>query len=168
MSGQCRYMQAAYPILDASITCCQHRHDAATFALAHAMAAAFQQPDPTDEQVGWCMDDAAAVVDDFDPTPDAWTVTAPKETRAAGLAFALAINGIEYVVQESEWEPSPPVLRTTWESWTADDDYVASRSASAPSKATGEAIAREGDDVDDAYEDAVAADRYERGLKETW
>lgn len=114
---QCRYLAAAYPILDADDTCAEHRHDAPTFALARAMATAFQQPDPTDEQIGWCMDDAAAVIDDFDPPPLSWTVTEPEVTRESGLDFTLSINGVGYVVQQSEWEPSHPVSRSTWQSW---------------------------------------------------
>lgn len=116
-ADQCCYLAAAYPTLDAEDTCWQHRHDEPTFALARAMAAAFQQPDPTDEQVGWCMDDAAAVVDDFDPTPPDWEVTEPQATRESGLDFTLSVNGVEYVVQPGEWEPSHPVRRTTWQGW---------------------------------------------------
>jgi hypothetical protein len=120
-TSKCRYMQAAYPTLDADDTCSEHRHDEQTFALARAMATAFQQPDPTDEQVGWCMDDAAAVVDDFDPTPDAWVVTQPEVTDEVGLDFTLSVNGVPYVVQPSEWEPSHPVSRAQWEAWEDED-----------------------------------------------
>jgi hypothetical protein len=121
MTEQCDYMRAAYPSLDAEDTCSEHRHDDPTFTLARAMAVAFQQPDPTDEQIGWCMDDAAAVVDDFDPTPDSWTVTEPEVTDEAGLDFTLSINGRPYVVQPSEWEPSRPVSRAQWEAWQDED-----------------------------------------------
>lgn len=120
MSEQCRYMAAAYPTLDADESCSEHRHDATTFALARAMASVFQQLDPTDEQIGWCLDDAAAVVDDFDSAPLSWTVTEPEVTREAGLDFTLTVNGVDYVVQQSEGEPSHPVSRTEWESWTAE------------------------------------------------
>lgn len=118
---KCRYMVASYPTLDAEDTCSEHRHDEPTFALARAMAVAFQQPNPTDEQVGWCMDDAAAVVDDFDPVPTAWEVTEPQLTDEAGLEFTLTINSREYVVQPSEWEPSHPVSRAQWNAWQDDD-----------------------------------------------
>lgn len=118
---KCRYMQAAYPTLDAEDTCAEHRHDEPTFALARAMAVAYQQPDPTDEQIGWCMEDAAAVVDDFDPAPSEWTVTEPEITTEAGLDFTLTINGREYVVQPSEWEPSRPVSRAQWRAWQDED-----------------------------------------------
>lgn len=121
MGEKCRYMEAAYPELDADDTCSEHRHDEPTFALARAMAEAFQQPDPTDEQVGWCMDDAAAVVDDFGSAPETWAVTEPKETDEVGLEFTLTVNGKEYVIQPSEWEPSHPVSRAQWNSWQDED-----------------------------------------------
>lgn len=119
-SGKCRYMQAAYPGLTAADTCSEHRHDEFTFALARGLAVVCQQPEPTDEQIGWLMDDAAAVVDDFDPKPETWTVTKPEITNEVGLDFTLTINGIDYVIQQSEWEPSHPLRRTTWDEWQAE------------------------------------------------
>lgn len=118
--AQCRYMAAAYPSLDADDTCSEHRHDAPTFALARAMAVAFQQPEPTDEQIGWCLNDAAAVVDDFDPAPLSWTVTPPELTREVGLDFTLTINGAEYVIQENNsggHVESHPVSREQYDEW---------------------------------------------------
>lgn len=123
MSGevQCRYMAAAYPTLTAEDTCTDHRHDDATFALARAFAVACQSPEPSDEQVGWMLADAAAVVDDFVPTPSTWTVTEPQEAHETGLDFTLTINGAAYVVQPGEWEPSHPVSRAQWDAWQDDD-----------------------------------------------
>lgn len=124
---KCKYLQAAYPDLDAEETCSGHRHDEPTFALATAMAKAFQGPDPSDEQIGWCMEDASAVVDDFKPAPETWEVSEPELTTEAGLEFTLTINGAEYVIQPSEWEPSHPVSRTTWDQWqreaNGDEDH---------------------------------------------
>lgn len=122
MTEQCRYMAAAYPILDAEDTCSDHRHDEPTFSLARAMASVWQQPDPTDEQIGWMLDDAAAVVDDFDPTPDAWEVTEAVVTTTVGLAFTCTVNGVPYVIQDSDWEPAHPVALATWQSWTEAAD----------------------------------------------
>lgn len=127
---QCRYMKAAYPTLDAGDTCSEHRHDAPTFALARAMAVGFQQPEPTDEQVGWFLDDAAAVIDDFDPAPLIWTVTEMEVTREAGLDWTLTINGIDYVMQENDsggHVVTHPVSRSQWQSWMDEADGGAER-----------------------------------------
>lgn len=122
---QCRYMAAAYPILAAEDTCgwADHRHDEPTFSLARAFAVAFQTPDPSDEQVGWFLEDAASVVDDYDPPPAAWVVTEPQLTQESGLDFTLTVNGKPYVIQESgHKEPSHPVSRTSWETWSREAD----------------------------------------------
>ena len=139
-------MQAAYPELDAEDTCSQHRHDEPTFALARALAVACQGTEaPDDEQVAWFLDDAGAVVDDFEfPNgprrlctprwPSTWTVTSlgePEyddelgEPTLLGIDHRLQINGVEYVVPESEWEPSHPVRRSTWEAERAEAEAEA-------------------------------------------
>jgi hypothetical protein len=114
-------MQAAYPDLSGDETCGDHRHDDATFALATALAQASQHPEPTDEQVAWFLVDAAQVVDDFDPVPATWTVTEPQMSDEFGLDYTLTINGIEYVIPESEWETSHPVSLTEWREWHGED-----------------------------------------------
>lgn len=122
MAGdQCRYMAAAYPTLGAEDTCTEHRHDEQTFALARALAVAAQDPNPTDEQIAWLLNDAAAVVDDFAPIPDAWVATEPKVAEIPGLDFTLTINGREYVVQESSQEETHPIRRTQWWAWQDED-----------------------------------------------
>ena len=124
MSGdQCRYMAAAYPDLDAADTCdsLDHRHDEPTFALARALAVAVQQQSvATDEEVAWFLEDAAAVVDDFDPKPWAWSVTTPEPTDEPGLDFTLWINSRAYVIQPAEQEEARPVSRAEWERWVAE------------------------------------------------
>ena len=125
MSEQCRYMAAAYPGSTADETCHSHRHEARTFDLARAFAAGVHEtPDPTDEQVGWFLDDADAVVDDFDPVPESWVTTAFEYTGEAGLDLTLTINGRPYVVQDNmgSGEACTPVARSTWESWTREDE----------------------------------------------
>lgn len=123
MTDQCRYMQAAYPDLDADDTCFdRHRHEDRIYDLARAIAAAVHECEPTDEQVAWFLNDADAVVDDFTSTPETWeVVNHGYPEREPGLDSAMRINGIEYVVQESDWEPSTPVKRQTWESWREDE-----------------------------------------------
>lgn len=123
MSDQCRYMAAAYPTLDAAGTCDWHRHEPRVFDLARAFAAAVHETaDPTDEQVGWFVDDADAVVDDFDPVPESWVTTAFKVTDEAGLDFTTTINGRAYVVQDNggSGEEVHPVAREKWDSWHAE------------------------------------------------
>ncbi len=117
---QCRYMAAAYPTLDASETCDEHHHDPHTFALAEAFAGVFQQSNPSDEQVAWFLNDATAVVDDFDPKPESWQVTGLEPVDEPGLEFVLTINGVEYVIQENDsggHVETHPVARLTYRSW---------------------------------------------------
>lgn len=123
MREQCKFIRAAYPtMVNDDLMCAQHRHEPRVFDLARAMAVAFQNPTPSDEQIAWFLDDADAVVDDFDPTPDDWSVTPLEPTREAGLDGTLTINGEPYVVQASDWEPAHPVKRSTYVEWVGEDD----------------------------------------------
>lgn len=101
MSRPCRYCLAAYPILfDAGdISTCEltHRDEQRVYDLATAMARLFQQRHPTDEQVGWFVDDADAVVDDFDPVPEKWRLRKLPDTSEFDCRFR--INEVTYVVQ---------------------------------------------------------------------
>jgi hypothetical protein len=121
---QCSYMAAAYPTLDADDTCHSHRHEDRIVTLARAMAVEFQRPDPSDEQIAWFLDDADAVIDDFVPAPEAWQitdhVTMPEEPP--GIVDRFRINGVEYVLQDADWEPARPVRLTTYLSWIEGDD----------------------------------------------
>jgi hypothetical protein len=129
LTTKCRYMEAAYPTLDAEDTCgyAEHRHDAQTFALARALAIAGQgTPEPLDEQIAWFLEDAAAIVDDFDPPPQTWDATEPQLSDEPGLEFAMVINDVPYVVQTGgHKEPAHPVRRSTWEAWTREADAAA-------------------------------------------
>lgn len=118
---KCRYMEAAYPDLGAEDTCTEHRHDEPTFALARALAVAAQDPNPSDEQIGWLLNDAAAVVDDFDPLPESWVATEPQLAEVPGLDFTLTINGRPYVIQESGQEETHPMGRDQWRAWQDED-----------------------------------------------
>lgn len=124
MGDQCKFMRAAYPTMaDDDMMCAQHRHEPRVFALAEAMARVFQNPEPSDEQIAWFLDDADAVVDDFDPSPDAWVIEDGDYPKESGLDHQFTLNGVAYVVQVSDWEPAHPVKRETWESWVGVDDY---------------------------------------------
>jgi hypothetical protein len=116
---QCSYMAAAYPTLDADDTCHSHRHEDRVVALARAMAVEFQRPEPSDEQIAWFLDDADAVIDDFAPAPEAWEITdhVTMPNEPPGIVDRFRINGVEYVLQDAEWEPARPVRLTTYLSW---------------------------------------------------
>lgn len=118
---KCRYMAAAYPTLDASDTCGDfgdHRHDEPTFTLARAMAEVFQQPDPSDEQVAWFLEDAGSVVDDFAVGTTTWTVGDLREAEEHDLDFYITINGVQYVIQTpGHKETSHPVALNEYRSW---------------------------------------------------
>lgn len=123
MIEQCVYMRAAYPTLSGDESCSEHRHEPQVFALARALAIEFQKPEPSDEQIAWFLDDADTVIDDFESAPNQWPTewaitghrTMPKELH--GITDLFKINGVEYVLQEAEWEPSHPVKLSTYRSW---------------------------------------------------
>jgi hypothetical protein len=78
---------------------------------------------PSDEQIAWFLEDAAAVVDDFDPTPASWSATEPQLADEPGLEFTMTINDVPYVVQVGgHKEPAHPLRRSTWEEWTREAD----------------------------------------------
>lgn len=39
-----------------------------------------------------------------------------------GIVDRFRINGVEYVLQDAEWEPARPVRLTTYLSWIEGDD----------------------------------------------
>lgn len=114
---KCRYMEAAYPGLVAEDTCGLHRHDAPTFALARELAGVIQGVEPTEEQIGWVLDDAAGFVDDFEEGQTEWNIEAWRPVREPGLIFRMTVNGQEYVVPESEWDTAHPVSDSEWMRW---------------------------------------------------
>ena len=111
MARPCKFCLAAYPILfeDGDVTACEweHRDDPRVYELAAAMARLFQKRQPTDEQVGWFLGDADAVVDDFDPVPEKWRL---RKLPDKHLEFAarFRINDVTYVIQDG-WGHITPV-----------------------------------------------------------
>jgi hypothetical protein len=115
MARPCRYCTAAYH-LDAEDCALQHRDEQRVYDLAVAMARVFQQRQPTDEQVGWFVDDAEAVVDDFGPAPEKWRVRRlPDDFREFDCRFR--INDVTYVIQPAEFDKAYPVRLSTYREW---------------------------------------------------
>lgn len=116
MSEQCRFMAAAYPTLDGDDTCRGfHRHDQETFDLAAALAARFQATiAPSAEQTAWFLNDAQAVIDALVDLPEVWHVATSQLPVPRGCDHALKIADTEFLIPESEWEPSLPELRRAW------------------------------------------------------
>jgi len=130
MSRPCRYCLAAYPILfeDDDVTDCEwtHRDEQRVYDLATAMAAVFQHRPPTDEQVGWFLDDADAVVDDFDPVPARWRVhKLPDDSSEFVSRFQ--VNGATCVIRDGDKEKVNPVRLSTLRSWQREADAEAAR-----------------------------------------
>lgn len=124
MSEQCKFIEAAYPTMSGDpMMCAGHRHEPRVFALARVMATAFQKPEPSDEQIAWFLDDADAVVDDFPREQSQWVIVDGGEPKESGLTHQFTLNGVAYVLQDSDWEPAHPVKRETYESWVGVDDY---------------------------------------------
>jgi hypothetical protein len=107
----------------------KHRDDQRVYALAIAMARVFQQRNPTDEQVAWFLDDADAVVDDFDPAPEKWRVRKLPETRYDEFDCRLRINDVTYVIPAGGKEKSYPVPLATYRGWQKEADADARRHA---------------------------------------
>jgi hypothetical protein len=125
MSRPCRYCLAAYPILEGEECERTHRDEQRVYDLATAMAALFQQRPPTDEQVGWFLDDADAVIDDFDPTPHKWRLRRlPDDFSEFDVRFR--INDVTYVCQAGDkCEKALPVRLSTLREWQREADAEA-------------------------------------------
>jgi len=103
-----------------------HRDDPRVYTLAAAMAAVFQHRPPTDEQTGWFLDDADAVIDDFDPVPAKWRVR--KLPDSGEFEFRFRVNDVTYVVQAGgHKEKVLPVRLATLRSWQREANAQAGR-----------------------------------------
>jgi hypothetical protein len=95
-----------------------HQHDDPVFyALATKMAAVYcQTRTPTDEQIGWWLDAADAIVDDFKPPPERWRLRKLPDTDEFEARFRL--NDVTYVLQEGgKGEVAQPVRLSTLRAW---------------------------------------------------
>jgi hypothetical protein len=113
MSRPCRFCLVAYPILfeDGDVTSCEweHRDEQRVYNLAAAMARIFQPRPNTDEQVAWFLQDADAIVDDFDPVPAKWRVRKLPPGKSGEFIMRFRVNDVTYVVQEGCKEKTNPV-----------------------------------------------------------
>ena len=129
MSRPCRYCKAAYPILfeDGDVTSCEwtHRDEQRIYDLATAMARVFQQPSPTDEQVGWFLDDANAVVDDFDPAPEKWRIRRLPQNSYDEFDCWFRVNDVTYVVQPGCKSKELPVRLSVLRGWQREANEAA-------------------------------------------
>lgn len=118
----CRYCAAAYEF---GADDCEmvHRDEQRIYDLATAMAKLFQARSPSDEQIGWFLEDAEAVVDDFDPSPERWRL---RKLPDSGDQFVarFRINDVTYVIEDGEGH-SPPVRLSTLRQWERDAERVA-------------------------------------------
>jgi hypothetical protein len=129
VSRPCRYCLAAYPILfeDGDTTSCEfeHRDEQRVYDLAAAMARVFQQRQPTDEQVGWFLLDADAVVDDFEPAPERWRIRKLPDGKNDDFVMRFRINDVTYVIRDGNKEHVPPVRLSTLREWQREADAAA-------------------------------------------
>lgn len=118
-AAQCKYMAAAYPILDGEDTCgIFHEHTPAVFELATHLASMFQETStPTDEQVAWFLNDADAVIQQVPVLPTIAGNIGLQVERTTdrhlppGCTDQFNVNGCEFVIQDSDFDPMTPELR---------------------------------------------------------
>jgi hypothetical protein len=78
----------------------------------------------TDEHVGWYMEDAQAVIGDFDPVPERWTMRRLPDSGEFVVRFRL--NDVTYVVQHGEGYVEP-VRLSLLRQWEREADERAGR-----------------------------------------
>ena len=113
---QCIYMAEAYPKLNGDDTCYGfHDHSESVFSLAYGLALRFQGTLwPSKAQAAWFLNDAQAIIDTH-PEPDGqWHVSHTTLPVPRGCDAGILVNGVEYLIPASEWEPSLPEPRSTW------------------------------------------------------
>lgn len=119
--ARCIYMCEAYPEMSAEDLGCGfgwgHLHVPAVFTLAWMLAELVHEEEVDVEKTAWFLEDAQNVVYDLGVDSDFvdWTV----DWSQLDVLDAMVINGIEYVVQDADFEPSTLVRR---EEWMSDRD----------------------------------------------
>ena len=125
MGRPCRYCLAAYPEIAGEICEWEHRNEQRIYDLATAMAAVFQHRPPTDEQIAWFLDDANAVVDDFDPVPEKWRVRKLPTGDYSEFIARFRINDVTYILQDGDKTKTTPVRLSTYRSWQREAEAEA-------------------------------------------
>jgi hypothetical protein len=99
----CRFCIAYHgEYADAEMCEMAHRLDNDVCDLARALARVFQgNPAPPDEQIGWFLEDAEAIIDDFQPRPERWRVRKLPDSDDEFVA-RFRINDVTYVIQNGE------------------------------------------------------------------
>lgn len=124
MSRPCQFCRAAYGA-DAEMCEFSHRQSVEVVApLATAMARLFQDRNPSDEQIGWFMEDASAVVEDFDPLPEKWRLRRLPDTKYDGFVARFRINDVTYVIEDGEGH-IPPVPLARLREWQREAEHDA-------------------------------------------
>jgi hypothetical protein len=100
----CRYCTANYgEYADDEMCEMTHQRPADEVApLATALARIFQDRNPTDQQVGYFMQDADEVIGDFDPIPEKWRVRKLPMSESDEFIQRFRINDVTYVVEDGE------------------------------------------------------------------
>ena len=113
----CRYCRANHgEYADAEMCEMTHQRPADEVApLATALARIFQARNPTDEHIGWFMQDADEVIGDFDPTPDKWRVRKLPQSEDDEFLHRFRINDVTYVIEDGEGYIPPVRLSTVRE-----------------------------------------------------
>ena len=128
MARPCKYCLAAYPILfeGGDVTACEfeHRDEQRVYDLAAAMARVFQPRPTTDERIGWFLQDADAVVDDFDPQPEKWRIRRLPDGKNDDFIMRFRINDVTYVCRDGK-DYVPPVRLSTLREWQREADEAA-------------------------------------------
>lgn len=126
MSRPCRYCLAVcLTIADEICDEFYHRDTQPLYDLATALAAVFQHRPPTDEQVGWFVDDAEAVIRDFDPLPEKWRIRRLPEARYTEFDCRFRVNDVTYVVQAGDKSKELPVRLSTYRQWMREANAAA-------------------------------------------
>lgn len=88
-----------------------HRDEPAVYELGRRLACLFQgEKNPTDEHVGWFLEDANAIVEDFGERPERWRVRKLPDDDGGEFVACFRVNDITYIIQNAEGHNLPERL----------------------------------------------------------